>query len=572
MSNLSLIFNYNRREIIIQGHASDCMKDLFKKCCFKLQINYEDVYFTLNGLEINEELKVEELGSTEGNIRIFVYEKNIQNIQTEIDNKEQEEKSNIYKNKNLAQSKDVICPTCGELCIIDIDEYKIKLSQCHNGHEKTNILLSDFKNTQTIDESKILCGQCNANKTAVNQLFKCNNCNTNLCDSCKNAHDKTHIVIDYDAINYLCKQHGERNIFYCPECHMNICDLCPFEHDANHDLIYLREIFDNQKVKKNFDEFLSKLNDFKKDVQYLIDILKQVYNNMDAYYNLCNTCINRYDIKHKNYQLEVNLNNLDKFNQYILKDIENVLTEKKLEQKFKLLYKMGEKMKISKDITIKYKLGKKKKIRIFGDEFVKNNKNNCSFIFNDEEYELNSYFDLKKNAIDNDILEIKLKEINDLTDISYMFNDCSSLISLSGISIWNNRNITNLKNVFNNCFLLETLPDLSILNTNNVEDISFAFSNCYSLKALPDISKWNTDKVTNIENLFNECTSLTKLPDISKWNTENINNMRCLFNKCSSLTDVPDISKWKIKKEADISNMFDNCTSLSNIPTITKLE
>ena len=165
---------------------------------------------------------------------------------------------------------------------------------------------------------------------------------------------------------------------------MNICDLCPFEHDTNHDLIYLREIFDNKKVKKNFDEFLVKLGDFKKEVQTILNIIKQVYNNIDAYYNLCDTCINRYDIWHKNYQLEINLNNLDKFNQYILKDIENVLNEPKIEKKFRLLSKMGEKMQISKDVTIKYKVGNKKKVRIFGEEFVKNNKNNCKFIFNDE--------------------------------------------------------------------------------------------------------------------------------------------------------------------------------------------
>ena len=36
----------------------------------------------------------------------------------------------------------------------------------------------------------------------------------------------------------------------------------------------------------------------------------------------------------------------------------------------------------TKNITIKYKTENKKKMRIFGDEFVKNNKNNFKFIFN----------------------------------------------------------------------------------------------------------------------------------------------------------------------------------------------
>ena len=569
MSNQVLTFNFNKKDMIMQCNPNDNMKDLFKRFCVKTVVNYEDVEFKLNGLDINEDLTVKQLNATEDKIKIYVYKKDDEKTKKNNETEDEKNSQNLYKNKNVIQSKDIICPECGDLCILDIDEYKIKLSQCNMGHEKTNILLSDFKNTQKVDESKILCGQCNGDKTKNDQFFKCNNCNLNLGENSKQSHDTSHIIIDYEGINYLCKQHGEKNIFYCPECRMNICDLCPFEHDINHDFIYLREIFDNKKVKKNFDEFLPKLNDFKKEVQNLLNVLKQVYNTIDTYYDLCDTCINRFDLRHKNYQLEVNLNNLDKFNQYMLKDIENVLNAKKLEQKFKLLYNLGEKMGASKNITIKYKTENKKKIRIFGDEFVKNNKNNCKFIFNDDEYELDSFLDLKDNTIDNDLLEIKLKELNDITDLSYMFNDCSSLVSLSDVSIWNNRNIINLKCLFNNCFLLEKLPDLSKLNTDNVEDISFAFNNCHSLKSLPDISQWNTNKVTNIENLFNECTSLTNVPDITKWNTENINNMKFLFNKCSSLTTIPDISKWKIKKGADISNMFDQCTSLPSIPNIS---
>jgi hypothetical protein len=66
---------------------------------------------------------------------------------------------------------------------------------------------------------------------------------------------------------------------------------------------------------------------------------------------------------------------------------------------------------------IKYKiLGKADKIRIFGDEFVKNNKENLKIIYEKEELELNAFFDLSNNKQKKNFLEIQLKIIKDITN------------------------------------------------------------------------------------------------------------------------------------------------------------
>ena len=39
-------------------------------------------------------------------------------------------------------------------------------------------------------------------------------------------------------------------------------------------------------------------------------------------------------------------------------------------------------------------------------------------------------------------------------------------------------------------------------NTENVTNMSCMFSNCSSLKSLPDISKWDTKNVNNIRLIF----------------------------------------------------------------------
>ena len=49
----------------------------------------------------------------------------------------------------------------------------------------------------------------------------------------------------------------------------------------------------------------------------------------------------------------------------------------------------------------------KKDIIIFGEEFVRNNKNSCIMIIDNKEYEINSKFNIQN--YDKDKLEIKLK-------------------------------------------------------------------------------------------------------------------------------------------------------------------
>ena len=57
--------------------------------------------------------------------------------------------------------------------LIKIEDYRINMYNCKNGHKKENILLNEFENTQIIDESKIKCNNCQTqNKsTTFNNKF-----------------------------------------------------------------------------------------------------------------------------------------------------------------------------------------------------------------------------------------------------------------------------------------------------------------------------------------------------------------------------------------------------------------
>ena len=165
-----------------------------------------------------------------------------------------------------------------------------------------------------------------------------------------------------------------------------------------------------------------------------------------------------------------------------------------------------------KEIYIIYDIKEGNKIKIFGEEFVKNNKNICKMIIDNKEYEIAERYNIKSKKINK--LKIKLGGINNVNNMSYMYFECSSLLSLPDISNWNTNNVNNMSGMFSYCLFLSSLPDISKWNTNNVNDMSDMFSGCSSLSSLPDISKWIINNVNNMSGMFSECSSLSSLPDI----------------------------------------------------------
>ena len=237
-------------------------------------------------------------------------------------------------------------------------------------------------------------------------------------------------------------------------------------------------------------------------------------------------------------------------------------------------------------------------LKIFGSEFVRNNKNKCKIMYENKEYELEEYINIKNNKKEK--IEIQLKGINEITNMSCIFHKCNSLSSLTDLSKWDTSNINNMSYLFYECDLLESLPDISKWDISNVKYIHGIFSKCKSLKTLPDISEWDmndikimgglfsdlsskiplsekeieeydkNDKEYIISGMFDDCKSLSSLPDISKWNTSNVTDMSGMFRYCNSLSSLPDISKWNTSNVTDMSYMFDRCNTLSSLPDISK--
>ena len=283
-------------------------------------------------------------------------------------------------------------------------------------------------------------------------------------------------------------------ISYCKKCGKNLCNLCEPKH-SKHTPVNYKEILKNKNWNKFIMELRIKIDNLKYEIKDMINKFNKVLLNLEIYYNILNNIDKTYNPNFKSYQKIVNINNFNAYSQSIIKDIEKILNESRMEVKFKYIDDIYGKIIPTNDITLKYKIGKEENVRIFGDTFVNNNKENYQMIINGKKYDLCPVFNIKNLKERKEVLEVKLKELKPPTDLSYMFFKCTNLLSLSDVSKWNTNNVTTMKGMFQFCTSLIYAPGVAKLNTDNVTDLSYMFCECVSLPSLPDISRWNTTNV-----------------------------------------------------------------------------
>lgn len=107
-------------------------------------------------------------------------------------------------------------------------------------------------------------------------------------------------------------------------------------------------------------------------------------------------------------------------------------------------------------------------------------------------------------------------------------------------------------------FAYSTFSEIpSYYDFSNVTDMSYMFSQCSRLTSVP---LFDTSNVTNMQNMFYYCNGLTTVP---QFDTSNVTNMSSMFNYCRSLTSVPEFDTSNV---GTIQNMFSNCSNLTTVP------
>ena len=127
--------------------------------------------------------------------------------------------------------------------------------------------------------------------------------------------------------------------------------LCEDEH-KNHKIIIYRDIFHGlNEIKENINKFKEEINKFKENVNNIINILNITMDNIDIYYKKNYDIMKNFEIRHKNYQILKNLNEIK--NNFIINDIKEIINDYDFNNKFKNIYKLYNKI-IDKSDTNEY--------------------------------------------------------------------------------------------------------------------------------------------------------------------------------------------------------------------------
>ena len=179
----------------------------------------------------------------------------------------------------------------------------------------------------------------------------------------------------------------------------------------------------------------------------------------------------------------------------------------------------------------------------------------CDLYLNDKRIDFCSTYKFPENG--KYIIKLKFKK--NIADISDIFSNCTSLISID-LSNFNTSNLNNMNNMFYNCSSLTSL-NLSNFKSHNIKYMDKMFFQCSSLNSI-DLSNFNGE-IEYFIMILNSCKLLKSL-NLSNFNSNYCDNMSNLFSKCSSLTSL-NLSNFNTNKINDMSNMFYNCSSLTSL-------
>ena len=556
---MNIEFNFQDSNIVIQSTNEDSLESICQHFCTKANENYKDINFLYNGNILKEEMnkKIEDIAN-----KLDIERKKVNIIALK------ELESNTPK-EEFIESKNIICPECGEISEIKSEDYRFNILGCKNKHSSNDLEIDEFKKTQLIDISKVICDNCkNITKSSThkNYFYRCNFCKMNLCPLCKSKHQedkKEHTIIKYDEKLYICSEHNINYSCYCKNCNMDLCANCLGGHQKHNIISYINLINENNINSINLEESLKTIKTNLEEIKFRWEeFTKKFKENMEyfqKFYSIYENIILNYDPKNQTYQT---LNNIIYLKDcYIfknIKEINNLNDMNFFNEIININYNIN--TPNINELIINYKIDKNiPKIKLFNQNFVYANKDKCHLIINGIKTELKEKYKITNFNEKN--LKVKLIGIKNIKNMNSMFQDCESLLTIPNLWQINTFRFTDFSYMFYGCTSLEELPDISKWNTFNAENFSYIFGYCPKLETIPDISKWNIMNVRNLSGMFYYCTSLKTMPDISKWSTFKVQTVSYLFYWCTSLDlkEIKNISKWDTTSLLYVNQMIKGC-------------
>ena len=162
-------------------------------------------------------------------------------------------------------------------------------------------------------------------------------------------------------------------------------------------------------------------------------------------------------------------------------------------------------------------------------------------------------------------------DTSSVTDMTYMFSECSGLTSID-VSSFDTSKLKSANAMFLGCRGLSgtfgkngtAIKIGDKFKTTSVTNMSSMFRGCSGLTAI-DLTSFDTALVTDMSYMFNKCSGLAEV-NLSSFNTAKVVNINRFLSECTSLLSV-DLSAFDLSSATNVGNFFYECNALATIKT-----
>jgi len=169
-----------------------------------------------------------------------------------------------------------------------------------------------------------------------------------------------------------------------------------------------------------------------------------------------------------------------------------------------------------------------------------------------------------EQLVDDEIIEDNIED-DENYDYSYMFYNCTHVVSAENLYLSKLTNKIKYTRMFYGCTKLTTAPKLPIVDTLVGGCYSDMFRGCTSLTTAPELPA-TTLAGSCYSGMFNGCTALTTAPELPA-TTLASDCYRDMFNGCTALTTAPELPATTLVTRC-YYQMFYGCTSLTTAPEL----
>ena len=277
---------------------------------------------------------------------------------------------------------------------------------------------------------------------------------------------------------------------------------------------------------------------------------------MEKYYKINYDLINNYKKENINYQILENINEIK--NNIKLKDIDEIINNNDINNKFKNILYLSEKFR-------------NKKIKSIDENKYSNNTNNfiplsslpkkdVKLIGKKRSFDYSEYINMNE-IINEDIRNNIITEIDEnfgKTELNKN-NESNNEIKIRY------EKIGNYIKKFGKEFVEKNKAKCKILFENKLKKLTefIELSDLSKNEDTIEIKLIGIDRVINMNYIY-ECKSLLSLENNFNWNNINVINTSYMFSGCSSLISL-NIFNLNISKTIDMSYMFSDCSSLKSL-------